>query len=334
MPPLSLDGRASTVQLQQGVGTPHAGAGPQHGSAAQLGGGGGGVTTVGSYPANITALAPPAMGTITTADAMASEGRIIEDAAMHEAYVRVITPEPAPTEETEEVRRCAGQGSWAAAGCPQACTRAGAAGGEPARGAGAASPPCVPLPLPPPVLPALQVCYMLRQSLDMRAKWLFRPQHSPEQLSHLPEAVRLSDLLGGDPFDWQTQVRRRLGRAWGGGGGGGTGLLVRRVPSGMCCAWLHECLCPCTPPRATHPPTHPQEVMPCEFEMHRGVMRVWADASREAEVFAPPGSAHEFFSGVGCCAAQAGRGLLQWRGRREAQPRLGRGARCTPRAAC
>ena len=33
-----------------------------------------------------------------------SAGRIIEDAAMHEQYVRVITPEPAPTEETEEVR--------------------------------------------------------------------------------------------------------------------------------------------------------------------------------------------------------------------------------------
>lgn len=33
-------------------------------------------------------------------------GRIIEDAAMHEQYVRVITPEPAPTEETEEVRLC------------------------------------------------------------------------------------------------------------------------------------------------------------------------------------------------------------------------------------
>ena len=30
-------------------------------------------------------------------------GRMIEDAAMHDQYCRVITPEPVPTEETEEV---------------------------------------------------------------------------------------------------------------------------------------------------------------------------------------------------------------------------------------
>jgi hypothetical protein len=61
-----------------------------------------------SYPAPITAQAPPTTQTVTTADAMATEGRIIEDAAMHEQYVRVITPMPAPTEETEEVGLSAG----------------------------------------------------------------------------------------------------------------------------------------------------------------------------------------------------------------------------------
>ncbi|KAG7671780.1 hypothetical protein Ndes2526B_g07318 [Nannochloris sp. 'desiccata'] len=40
---------------------------------------------------------------ITTADALATEGRIIEDAALHEQYSRVILPEPASSEETEEV---------------------------------------------------------------------------------------------------------------------------------------------------------------------------------------------------------------------------------------
>ena len=40
---------------------------------------------------------------ITTADALATEGRIIEDAALHEQYSRVILPEPASNEETEEV---------------------------------------------------------------------------------------------------------------------------------------------------------------------------------------------------------------------------------------
>jgi hypothetical protein len=124
VPPLSLDGRAGSATLPPGFvpslqpsGSMPAGAAGTaalSGSANQV--------VVGSYPAAITAQAPPATGTITTADAMATEGRIIEDAAMHEQYVRVITPEPAPTEETEEV------------------------------------------------------CYLLRQSLDMRNKWLFRPQ--------------------------------------------------------------------------------------------------------------------------------------------------------------
>ena len=40
---------------------------------------------------------------VSTADALATEGRIIEDAALHEQYAKVITPEPSPTEETEEV---------------------------------------------------------------------------------------------------------------------------------------------------------------------------------------------------------------------------------------
>lgn len=39
----------------------------------------------------------------TTHDVLASEGKIIEDAALHEHYSRVITPELAPTEEMEDV---------------------------------------------------------------------------------------------------------------------------------------------------------------------------------------------------------------------------------------
>ena len=37
--------------------------------------------------------------------------------------------------------------------------------------------------------------------------------------------------------------------------------------------------------------------MPCDCEMHNGVMRVWADESREEELWAPPGTSTEFFSG-------------------------------------
>lgn len=40
---------------------------------------------------------------VSTADALATEGRIIEDAALHEQYAKVITPETPQNEETEEV---------------------------------------------------------------------------------------------------------------------------------------------------------------------------------------------------------------------------------------
>lgn len=42
-----------------------------------------------------------------------------------------------------------------------------------------------------------------------------------------------------------------------------------------------------------------QEPIPCCFEMLNGVMRVWADESREQELWAPPGSPTDFFSGGG-----------------------------------
>ncbi|PSC67241.1 AMP deaminase isoform A [Micractinium conductrix] len=182
LPPLSLDNRSAQSMAAVGGGAPAGGSAAGAAGAGQQ-------LVVGSYPANITAQPPPAMTTITTADAMASEGRIIEDAAMHEAYVRVITPEPAPTEETEEVSS------------------------------------------------------LLKQSLDMRARWLFRPVLAPEQQADLPEAVTVSALRGSEPFDWQ-----------------------------------------------------PQEAVPWECEMAGGVMRVWADASREQELWAPPGTSTEFFS--------------------------------------
>ncbi|KAL4432444.1 hypothetical protein ABPG77_001743 [Micractinium sp. CCAP 211/92] len=149
VPPLALDGRAPSMSSagssMPGVGS----AGALQGMPAAPGMPGQQVM-VGSFPAAIPTPAPPAMGTITTADAMATEGRIIEDAAMHEQYVRVITPEPVPTEETEEV------------------------------------------------------CYLLRQCLDMRGRWLFRPALSPEQLADMPEAVTVTDAKG-EPFVWQPQ---------------------------------------------------------------------------------------------------------------------------------
>ncbi|DBA77340.1 TPA: hypothetical protein ACH3X2_000858 [Trebouxia sp. C0005] len=47
--------------------------------------------------------APPPAHTLSTAVDLMNTGKIIEDAAMHDQYCRVITPEPAINEETEEV---------------------------------------------------------------------------------------------------------------------------------------------------------------------------------------------------------------------------------------
>lgn len=58
---------------------------------------------------------------------------------------------------------------------------------------------------PPLSAPPLQVCHLLRQALDLRRRWLFRPQHSPEQLAHMPEAVTVSQVHG-EPFSWSPQV--------------------------------------------------------------------------------------------------------------------------------
>lgn len=81
VPPLSLDGRAGSVTLPlppgmvpslQPTGPMPAGAAGTaavSGSANQL--------VVGSYPSAITAQPPPATGTITTADAMATEGALL-----------------------------------------------------------------------------------------------------------------------------------------------------------------------------------------------------------------------------------------------------------------
>jgi hypothetical protein len=209
---MSLDSRlaATPPSASPPGGAAAAGAAPSTGGSQML---------VGSYPAPVAASPPPTMHTITTADAMATEGRIIEDAAMHEQYVRVITPEPQPTEEMEEVRW---EGGWSLvaggrlleAWLLEPLLQLAAAGRGSYLSAAACSPrqmhccltPCH-LPLPPPLFSAAsQVCYLLQQSLDMRARWLFRPQYSPEQLAHLPEEATVTRVLG-DPFHWQPQVR-------------------------------------------------------------------------------------------------------------------------------
>lgn len=119
---MALDGRAASISSA-------AGSVPGGGALAGMPGSAPGLpgqqVMVGSFPAAIPTPAPPAMQTITTADAMASEGRIIEDAAMHEQYVRVITPEPAPTEETEEVRGQEACARWALHALRVAAARAG-----------------------------------------------------------------------------------------------------------------------------------------------------------------------------------------------------------------
>jgi AMP deaminase len=90
---------------------------------------------------------PPPSHPVATPDDAAAEGRIIEEAATAEQYCRVITPEPCPTEETEDV------------------------------------------------------CGLLRECLDLRAKWCFTPAAHPADAAH-PEAVKPSDVPGPRPFEW------------------------------------------------------------------------------------------------------------------------------------
>jgi len=89
-------------------------------------------------------------------DVLATEGRIIEDAALHEHYSRVITPEPPQTEETEEV------------------------------------------------------CYLLRQALEERNRWLFKSHELLDVYSNLQEATKMRDCFGGDdPFECQLPVSEK-----------------------------------------------------------------------------------------------------------------------------
>lgn len=143
-PPLVPQGVPGALGHTSSLATPSHGVGPHMNGGAhhQL------------IPGQLT-VAPSAAATgghqqasVTTADALATEGRIIEDAALHEQYSRVILPEPTGTEETEEV------------------------------------------------------CWMLQRALDIRKKWLFNPVSSPESWANHPEATRMSECIGGDPFGW------------------------------------------------------------------------------------------------------------------------------------
>lgn len=131
---------------------------------------------------------PPPAHTVASANELAWEGQIIEDAAVHEQYCRVITPEPAINEEAEDV------------------------------------------------------CALLQQCLDMRVKWLFTPALSPEQRASEPEVASMSEAVPKS-LQWSPLKRSR------------------------------HC-----------------------FEMIDGVVAVYADESRELQLFAPPGDSFEFFS--------------------------------------
>eukprot|EP00884_Botryococcus_braunii_P015280 jgi/Botrbrau1/2435/Bobra.0395s0056.1 len=102
------------------------------------------------YPSHIPHAGhhPFPVKTVSAANEMVLEGMIIEDAATHEQYCRVITPEPAINEETEDV------------------------------------------------------CELLKQCLDLREKWLFRPAVPPEAMGPLPEVAAPSDLRA-DVFKWE-----------------------------------------------------------------------------------------------------------------------------------
>jgi hypothetical protein len=91
----------------------------------------------------------------TTQDVLVTEGSLIEDAALHEHYNRVLTPGMPHSEETRDV------------------------------------------------------CHRIKGALDERARWVFKPRVSPQDM-RVPEAHSMTECLSGnaqgsatrDPFRW------------------------------------------------------------------------------------------------------------------------------------
>ena len=153
-----------------------------------------------------------------SAGALAAEGRIIEDAATAERYCRVITPEPAASEETEEV------------------------------------------------------CLLLAECVGLRERWLFQPATPPSADPDAPEAAAPSDTWGErgrGPFDW-TPADAALAA----GADGAAGAWEVRMVDGVFTVFpRHQAAASPTPPTPSRP-----------------------EPPAAAPLFAPPGSATDFFT--------------------------------------
>ena len=117
--------------------------------AAVGGGGGGGGKETSSNNASAAAAAGDGGGAPPSSSNPEGDSNPANSAAAQAAYCRVITPEPAPSEEAEDV------------------------------------------------------CALLRECLELRAKWLFSPATPPERRPAAPEAAAPSEVAGRPPpFEW------------------------------------------------------------------------------------------------------------------------------------
>ena len=213
------------------------------------GGGGRGKESAAAAAAAAAAAGDAASGGNPSASASSSsanqEANAANAAAAQAAYCRVITPEPAPSEEAEDV------------------------------------------------------CALLRECLELRAKWLFAPATPPERRPPAPEAAAPSEVLGAPPpFEWGPnepgpapfvaemvggvmhvyemvveEVNNAEGGAVVGNEGGEGGGAAAAMSAAASSAPVPASAAPSSPPRTTTTTTR-----------------------KGRRVFAPPGDANAFFA--------------------------------------
>jgi AMP deaminase len=205
---------------------------------AAVGGGGGGGKEKSSAASAAAAGNDTAASSGPSSASVDPDDNAVNAAASQAAYCRVITPEPAPSEEAEDV------------------------------------------------------CALLRECLELRAKWLFTPATLPERRPPAPEAAAPSEVQGAPPpFEWGPNepgpapfVAEMVGGVMhvyekveedeeeaGGGEGGGAG---NEDEGGAVAAAASSS----SPPRTADETPRPQP------------------RNRGRRVFAPPGDANAFFA--------------------------------------
>ena len=215
---------------------------------AAVGGGGGGGKETSINNASAAAVAGSGGGGAPPSSSNPEgDSNPANSAAAQAAYCRVITPEPAPSEESEDV------------------------------------------------------CALLRECLELRAKWLFSPATPPERRPAAPEAAAPSEVAGRPPpFEWGESepgpapyVAEMVGGVMhvyeidGSAAAAQRGAGNEAEPSSPSPAPLLPGAPPPPPPPATTTTTEPQQLQRRQQQQR---------PRKGRRVFSPPGDANAFFA--------------------------------------